>query len=465
MEKILLTGATGYVGGRLLKKLTSLGFPVRCLTRKEHHFEGAETALGDVLDRASLEQALMGIDVAFFLVHSMGAKRDIHEFQKMGAQNFADMASRCGVKRIIFLGVLEEKHLSLRHQIGNILRSGEAEVIEFRASQIIGAGSLSFELVKAMVENCRILLTPRWLSIPFQPIALDDLIVFLIKSINIDIEGDAIYEIGGRDKSSYRQMIKEYSRLKQKPVIMVPLPVMTTYLSSLWLALVTPVYARVSRKIIRSTLDATVVHDPLPNRLFAMKPVGVVEALKLADSEEAETRWIDSVSASQPYPELECKVSPKQFQEVYKIAVDLPGHEVFAKIQEIGGGHGYYYANSLWRMRGFIDLLCGGVGHKRGRRHPHALSVGDVVDFWRVEAYEQDRRLKLYSETKVPGELWLEFVVEGNREHSLIRETITFKPQGRWGTIYFYCLYPFHSLVFKGLLKGVVKHVQEQTNR
>jgi uncharacterized protein YbjT (DUF2867 family) len=309
---ILLTGATGYIGGRLLRLLEKQGYRVRGLARRPEVLRqkadaSTEVVAGDLLDRSSLDTALRGIDAAYYLVHSMGSDGSFEEADRTAASNFGQAAKGAGVRRIIYLGGLgsdEEglsPHLRSRHEVGRILRESGVPVLEFRASVVIGSGSLSFEMIRSLVERLPIMITPKWVRVMAQPIAIDDLLEYLLAALRLPISQYAVYEIGGADQVSYADIMREYARQRGLRRYMLPVPVLTPYLSSLWLGLVTPFYARVGRKLIESIIHPTVVRDPAALRTFAIRPVGIEEAIRRAlareEREFAETRWSDALSS------------------------------------------------------------------------------------------------------------------------------------------------------------------------
>jgi uncharacterized protein YbjT (DUF2867 family) len=475
---ILLTGATGYVGGRLLKVFETGGYKVRCLARRPEFLRArvsssVEVAGGDVSDKHSLKQAMRGVHAAYYFVHSMGASAGFEELDRRAARNFGEAARDAGVKRIIYLGGLGESkedlspHLRSRHEVGDILRESGVEVIEFRASIIIGSGSLSFEMIRALVERLPVMITPRWVSVLAQPLAIGDLLEYLVAAIHIPVDGNRIFEIGGSDQVSYGELMREYARQRGLRRIMISVPVLTPRLSSLWLGLITPLYARVGRSLIDSMRHPTIVRDKISLQAFDIRPKGVREAIESAlkneDKEFAETRWSDALSWVESRGDWGGVRFGARLVDLRVAHVEVPAEIAFKVISRIGGAKGWYYGNWLWRVRGFLDLLVGGVGMRRGRRDPRSLRVGDVLDFWRVEAFEHNVRLRLAAEMKVPGRAWLEFEVEGDETNSTIKQTAIFDPVGLWGLAYWYILYPVHELVFRGMLKGIVAMCKRET--
>jgi uncharacterized protein YbjT (DUF2867 family) len=469
---ILLTGATGYVGGRLLRRLDQQGLLVRCLARRPEFLKarvgpGIEVAAGDVLDQSSLAAAMRGVEAAYYLVHSMGASSSFEKTDRLGAHNFGEAARSAGVTRLIYLGGLGDDreslspHLRSRHEVGEILRQSGVPVLELRASIIIGSGSLSFEMIRALVERLPVMIMPRWVRVPAQPIAIDDVLAYLAGALEVPLPGSRIVEIGGNDVVSYGDLMQEYARQRGLRRIMLPVPVLTPRLSSLWLGLVTPLYARVGRKLIQSIRYPTVVRDDSARRLFAIEPMNVrdaiAQALRHEDRELAESRWSDALSASGEMRQYGGVRFGNRLLDVRTVHVPGSPADAFRPIQRIGGGTGWYYGNWLWTLRGWLDLLIGGVGLRRGRRDPEALRVGDVVDWWRVEAIEPGRRLRLFAEMKLPGRAWLEFVVEPEGAGARITQTASFDPIGLTGLLYWYGVWPLHELVFRGMVRGIAR--------
>lgn len=476
--RVLLTGATGYVGGRLLKLLEAEGFPIRCITRRPESLQGrvassTEVVAGDVLDADSLQQALGDVHTAYYLVHSMGTAHGFEETDRRAAERFGAAARAQGVQRIIYLGGLGDSsaelssHLRSRQEVGEILRRSGVPAIEFRASIVVGSGSLSFEMIRALVERLPVMITPRWVNIRAQPIAIQDVLQYLRAALDLPAGKSAVYEIGGPDQVTYGELMREYARQRRLRRLMISVPVLTPRLSSLWLGLVTPLYARVGRKLIDSIRHPTVVRDDTALRVFPVKPIGASEAITNAlrneDRECAETRWSDALSSAGPPHRWGGVRFGNRLIDSRTIRVAAPAEAAFAPIERIGGATGWYYGNILWQIRGWMDLLIGGVGMRRGRRDPEHLQAGDVLDCWRVEAFAAERKLRLAAEMKMPGRAWLEFEVAGEAEGSIIRQTAIFDPVGLWGLIYWYLVYPLHQLVFAGMLRGIACAVDHRS--
>lgn len=466
---ILLTGASGYVGGHLLKALEAVGHRVRCAVRRPEamHVSAAGTTVvrADVLDRESIGTALRGVDTAYYLVHSMNSERSFEQADRKGASNFADAARAAGVKRIVYLGGLGNPnaalspHLRSRLEVGELLRASGAQVIEFRASAIIGAGSLSFEMVRALAERLPVMITPRWVTIEAQPIAIEDVIRYLVAALALDATSNRVFEIGGAERVSYGGIIREYARQRGLRRAMIRVPVLTPRLSSWWLRLVTPLQARVGRELIEGVRHATVVADDLALRTFAIRPVGIqkaiADALRTEDLEFSATRWSEARSAMPPHSPWGGVRIGNHLIVSQTIDVEAPPATAFAPIRRIGGSVGWYYGRWLWELRALADRLLGGAGMRWGRSNDETIAVGNQIDFWRVSAFEPDRKLTLAAEMKLPGRAWLDFEVEPTGTGSTIRQTAIFDPAGLFGLLYWYLSFPLHQLVFAGMLRNI----------
>jgi uncharacterized protein YbjT (DUF2867 family) len=471
---LLVTGATGYVGGRLLRALLEDGHTVRCLVRNPDRLgsraeAGTQVVRGDAVTGEGLAESMRGVETAFYLIHSMGSSGGFEDDDRRAAKNFGAAARDAGVRRIVYLGGLADEsrplsaHLRSRIEVGNVLRASGVPVVELRASIVIGSGSLSFELVRAIVEHLPVLVTPRWVTMPAQPIAIDDLLAYLIQSLEIDARENPVYEIGGAERVSYRDLMREYARQRGLRRVMIPVPLLTPWLSSLWLGLVTPLQARIGRKLIDSIRHETVVRSGTARRDFQVRPMGVGAAIARAllneDREFAETRWSDALSSLASASFGGTRVG-RRVVDSREIRVAASPGATFAPIRRIGGGSGWYGHDWLWQLRGFLDVLVGGVGMRRGRRHPDQLRVGDTVDCWRVEEIEPDRSLTLAAEMRVPGRAWLSFEVTPDGSGSRVRQTALFEPSGLAGLLYWYGVYPLHAIVFGRMLAGIARRAQ-----
>ncbi|MEX2049232.1 MAG: SDR family oxidoreductase [Gemmatimonadota bacterium] len=469
----LLTGATGYIGGRLLRALERDGRRIRCMARNPDFLRSrvrstTEVVPGDVLDASSLAPAMSDVETAYYLVHSMGSSGGFEAQDREAAQNFGAAARASGVRRIVYLGGLGDEgdhlsaHLRSRHEVGEILRASGIPVLELRASIVIGSGSLSFELIRALVERLPVMIAPRWVSTPAQPIAISDLLAYLRAAAELPLEGSRTFEIGGSDVTTYGELMREYARQRGLRRWIIPVPLLTPRLSSLWLGLVTPIYARVGRQLIDSMRHSTVVTDTSALQAFSVRPRGFREAIAAAlrneDAELAETRWSDALSsAGSPQTWFGVRFGSR-LVDSRVVEVAVPPERAFAPIERIGGRTGWYAADWLWHLRGWMDLLVGGVGMRRGRPNPDRLLAGDTVDCWRVEMVEPNRRLRLAAEMKLPGRAWLEFEVEPMAHGgSTIRQTAIFDPVGVLGRAYWYSVFPLHQIVFGGMLRGIAR--------
>ncbi len=468
---VLVTGASGYVGGRLVEALEQQGRRVRCLARRPEYLRprvAADTVVlpGDVLDPASLATALEGVHTAYYLVHSMESTGEFAEMDRVGARNFAQAASAAGLKRIIYLGGLggDDKlssHLDSRQEVGRILADSGVPTIELRASIIIGSGSTSFEMIRALVETLPVMIMPRWVATLTQPIGIEDVVAYLRESLDLPEAGSQVYEIGGPDQVSYGDLMREYARQRALRRAFIAVPVLTPRLSSLWLGLVTPVHARVGRAMVDSLRNETIVRDDRARTAFQVRPVGMRDAMTRALANEdrafAATRWSGALSSAGQGSGWGGRRFGSRLVDARQVEVACSPGQAFRPIRQIGGDRGWYYANPLWQLRGFLDRLMGGPGLRRGRRDPDHLLPGDTLDFWRVEAVEPDHLLRLSAEMHVPGRAWLQFEVQPNGQTSVIHQTAMFDPVGLFGQLYWYALWPLHQFVFAGMLRALAR--------
>jgi uncharacterized protein YbjT (DUF2867 family) len=470
--RILLTGATGYVGGVLLGELQRQGHVVRCLARRPEKLAGrtgpaTEVMAGDASDPDDLARACAGMDVAYWLVHSMEGGVDFERADRLAAERFAAAARGAGVRRLIYLGGLGadddrlSAHLRSRHEVGAILRAGGGDVVEFRASIIIGAGSFSFDLVRTLVERLPVMICPAWLATPTQPIAIGDIVAYLAAAIGLPPGPPRIFEIGGPDRVSYGAIMQEYARQRGLARLMIPVPVLTPRLSSLWLKLVTPRYSKVGRKLIDGLKNPTVVTSDAALREFPIRPrdlrTAVHDAITNEDSEFAGKRWADLADVEDLPRRYGGKTEGTRLVDHRHTVVAVAPERAFAAIERIGGANGWYACDWLWRLRGRMDQLIGGPGMVRGRRDPARLCAGDVLDCWRVEVCDPPRRLRLAAEMKMPGRGWLEFEVVPRDGDVTIHQTAVFDPKGLGGLAYWYAIWPLHELVFRRMLAGIAR--------
>ena len=463
----LLTGATGYVGGRLLHALEESRVPLRCLARRPDYLSprvapSTEVVGGDVLDPESLTRAMAGVDTAYYLVHSMSDEGDWEELERRSAKVFGEVAAQAGVQRIVYLGGLGSgpglsAHLKTRQQVGRILGEAGVPVLELRASIIIGSGSLSFEMIRSLVEKLPVMTTPSWVRVKAQPISIEDVIAYLLEARTTPLPESRVYEIGGSDVVSYGEIMGEYARQRGLHRLMIPVPVLSPRISSLWLGLITPLYARVGRKLIEGVRNPTVVEDESALETFAVRPRGVSESIRRAldneDREFASTRWADANGHSAKRP----RRYGRRIVDIQNVRVDAPPGWAFEPVRRIGGDVGWYYGDVLWQIRGFLDRLVGGPGLRRGRRDPVDLRPGDALDFWRVEAFEPNGFLRLRAEMKLPGRAWLQFEAEPDNGGAILTQTAVFDPIGLAGLLYWYVLLPIHTPMFRGMLRNVAR--------
>ncbi|HWH68607.1 MAG TPA: DUF2867 domain-containing protein, partial [Candidatus Sulfotelmatobacter sp.] len=445
---VLVTGATGYVGGRLLPRLLEAGYRIRCLARDPARLQGrpwrsqVEVAAGDCLRPETLPAALKGVGLAFYLVHSMAGGGHFAQRDLLAARNFAAAAKAAGLQRIIYLGGLGapdsalSEHLRSRQETGAVLRESGLPVTEFRAPVIVGSGSLSFEIIRYLTERLPVMICPRWLYTRIQPIAIRNVLDYLVAALETPESFGRIIEIGGPDVMTYGDMLRGYAHARGLKRWLLPVPFLSPRLSSYWLHLVTPVPAAIARPLILGLRNDVIVRDHTAQQVFPqIKPLDYPTALRLAlanlDTGRVESAWTDAVASSQgDRPPVQLATQEGIILERRQLPVPAPADAVFQAFARLGGNTGWLYWDWAWHLRGLIDRLLGGVGLRRGRRDPQSLRVGDAVDFWRVEALEPERLLRLRAEMKVPGRAWLEFEVMRDGAGSVIRQTAHFDPVG-----------------------------------
>lgn len=482
LMNILVTGATGYVGGRLVPVLLRDGHSVRCLVRDARRLSGfswardVEIVEGDVLEPETLALAIHGIDVAFYLIHSMAGGREFSERDKAAARNFGRAAVQAQIRRIIYLGGLEPRgakrstHLSSRIETGDILRECGIPVTEFRAGVIVGSGSLSFEIVRYLTERVPVMIRPRWVRTPTQPIAIRDVLEYLRQALHVPESAGRIIEIGGSEVLTYADMFDIYARVRGLRRIALDVPVLTPRLSSLWVGLFTPVSLKIARPLIEGLDNEVTVRDDTAARLFTVRPISYEAAVRLAlqrfETGTQETAWHSAVSSTAGRRgEMAESMTDAEglIQERRQVSVARSQDEVYDFVQRLGGENGWLYANALWSLRGLIDSLLGGVGLRRGRRGRFDVRVGDVVDWWRVEAAERPSLLRLRAEMKVPGRAWLQFDIRPDPDlpgHSLVTQTAFFEPRGLSGLLYWYALQPAHGIIFRGMARTLKRQLE-----
>jgi uncharacterized protein YbjT (DUF2867 family) len=475
MASVLILGATGYVGGRLVPQLLNRGYSVRCLVRDPRKLSGkswhkdVEVIKGDLLGNENIRPAFDGIDTVYYLVHSMAAGEGrFEELDRKAAQNVSKAAETHRVGRIIYLGGLgrrdipQSPHLRSRHQVGDTLRMGRVPVIEFRAAVIIGSGSLSFEIIHHLVNRLPMMICPRWVYTRTQPIAIADVLEYLTDACALDIQSSRVFDIGGPDVMSYRDMMIVTARVLGLKRLLLQVPVLTPRLSSYWVNLVTPIPSQVARSLIESLKYETICENDDALTEFDIKPmnfdVAVSRALARVRSLTVETRWTDASSVTE-WPAID---KSHLHEDKRTIEVNAPVHRVFSVVSSIGGDRGWYYADWMWKFRGFIDKQLGGVGLRRGRRHPNEITVGEALDFWRVEEFIPNEKLTLHAEMKVWGQAWLEFsVVSIGQRKTLLTQIARYYPRGITGLVYWYSVYPAHALVFRGMIRAIARKAEK----
>jgi uncharacterized protein YbjT (DUF2867 family) len=474
--RIFVVGASGYIGGRLVPSLAARGHELVLMSRDsrslEARFPQATVVAADLLHRETLPSALERIDVAYYLAHSMGSgERRFADRDREAARNFALAAKRAGVSRIVYLGGLGDEstdlspHLASRHETGAQLAAHGVQVTEFRAAVIIGSGSASFEILRHLTERLPIMITPRWVATRCQPIGIADVLDYLLGALDHP-EVSGIVEVGGPDILSYGDMMRAYARIRGLHRLMIPVPVLTPRLSSYWVSLISPVPAGIARPLIEGLRNEVIVRDPRPAAAFGIEPLPYVEALARAvdrtDPDGVESTWFDAVAAGDRASLSSVISRDGMIVERRERVVAAPPGRIFAEVERLGGDAGWPYANVLWRIRGLLDRLVGGVGMRLGRRHPDLLRVGDALDFWRVEEIRRPTVLRLRAEMKVPGRAWLQYEVSAIDGGSRLVQSAFFEPKGLPGLAYWYMLYPVHGLIFRGTVRALAQRAVRQ---
>jgi len=470
-DLILVTGATGYVGGRLVPRLLDAGYRVRCLVRDPERLRGrswqeqVEVVKGDALDKDSIVAAMQGVSVAYYLIHGLqggklDAKRDM-----TAARNFAEAAEETEIKRIIYLGELVNTtdylspYLRARHETGYILRwNGRVPVTEFRAGMIVGSGSVLFEMIRYLSEREFAFICPRWFFSMAQPIAIRDVLSYLVEALVTPESAGKMLEIGGATRLTYADMLFAYAKERNLKRFLIPTPFIVPRLSAFWIHMVTPIHWRIVLPLIEGLRAKLVVNDDLAKKLFPqIKPIDFQTATYLAlrrvRIDKVETSWSDALVTTagdvKPYT---FTVEEGLMIERRQVMVDLPSDALFRAYTGLGGERGWLYMDWAWAVRGWLDKLVGGVGLRRGRRHPDEIFVGESLDFWRVEALEPNRLMRLRAEMKVPGDAWLQFEsIPQQNGKTLLTVNAFFDVHGVSGLLYWYAMYPFHKFIFDGL--------------
>jgi uncharacterized protein YbjT (DUF2867 family) len=508
---ILVTGATGYIGGRLVPELLASGFAVRCLARTPAKLDDrpwrddVEVVRGDVLDGDGLDAAMDGCHAAYYLVHSMDGEGGFAERDRRAARTFRDAAARGGLERLVYLGGLGHgdeadlsDHLRSRQEVGRVLADGPVPVTELRAAIIIGSGSASFEMLRNLVEVLPVMTTPTWVRTRCQPIAIRDILHYLVRVLDVEEAAGRVLEVGGPDVLSYADMMQAYAEVAGlRRRVIIPVPVLSPWLSSLWIGLVTPLPTGLARPLVESLTTEVVVRDHAIDALVPRDCLTLRQALHLAmqrvqDLDVATTwasadldrtglvqrreevaaaaarssgdaRTSDGDAQAGPAPHEPDRAGGTVVQDEQVVPADAPAEVLFRTVCSIGGERGYYAADILWDVRGLIDKVLGGIGTRRGRRHPETLAVGEPLDFWRVEALEAPHLLRLRAEMKVPGDAWLEFRVEDEGEgRSRLEQRARFHPWGLWGRLYWLAMVPFHRFIFPVMARRLVAAAEQR---
>ncbi len=480
----LVTGATGYIGGRLVPELLAEGHRVRCIARspaklRDHPWaDSVEAVQGDVTDAESLGAAMRGIDVAYYLVHALGTGRDFEETDRRAARTFGEQARAAGVSRVVYLGGLTPRgvppeqlspHLRSRAEVGRILLDSGVPTTVLQAAVIIGSGSASFEMLRYLTERLPVMVTPSWVRTRIQPIAVRDVLRYLVGSARMPDEVNRTFDIGGPDILTYRDMMYGYARIAGLPRrIIVPVPVLTPTLSSHWVGLVTPVPASIARPLAESLRHEVVCHEhdiaryvPDPPGRPAGFGAAVSLALRRVQDAQVTTRWSSASypgAPSDPLPTDPDWAGGSLYSDRREREVDASPAALWRVIEGIGGENGWYSFPVAWAVRGWLDRLVGGAGLRRGRRDAERLRAGDSLDFWRVEEIEPGRLLRLRAEMRLPGLAWLEMRVDtGDDGRTRYRQRALFHPRGLVGHLYWWSVSPFHAVVFGGMARNIAE--------
>jgi len=480
-RKILVTGASGYVGGRLVTALLEDGADIRVFVRdknkaQSHTWASAvEIAVGNASDYQSTVAALTGVHTAFYLLHSINLGPNFDKIESEMATNFAKAAAECGVKQIVYLGGINNdaktsKHLSSRANTGKSLASSTVAVMELRAGIIIGSGSASFEMLRHLTHRLPVMTTPKWVMNKTHPIAVRDVLWYLRKSAMFEKPVSGVFDIGGPEVLSYADMMQKFAKLSGlRKRLIIKVPVLTPKLSSLWIGFVTPVPTSLARPLVGS-LISEVVADPAKsiNHLIPKPAEGLIDvegAIKLALSHVSgntvKTRWSDATTQTAPWQKAQSDpawAGEALYKDSKVRVTDASMENLWVAIEEIGGENGWYGSDFLWYLRGLLDRMIGGVGLRRGRRDPIHLRVGDSLDFWRVESLVPGESLKLYAEMILPGKAWLEFRIKKlPNGQSEVTQEASYSPRGLGGQLYWYAVLPFHSLVFPTMIRNLIR--------
>ena len=475
---ILVTGATGYIGGRLVPRLLELGYSVRCLVRDPNRLQGrswlnhVEVVSGDALIPGTLTEAMKDVSAAYYLIHgkqggAIDAGRELD-----AAHNFAKAAEEAAIERIIYLGELVDPtadlwpYLRARHETGFILRHGRVPVTEFRAGMIVGSGSALFEMIRYLTEREPVLICPAWFFSEAQPIAIRDVMTYLIASLKSLESSGRVIEIGGATRLTYAEMLLGYARERGLKRLLIRTPFYAPHISSYWVHMVTPLHWRVVLPLIEGLRARLIVRDEVARNLFPqIKPMDFQTAVHLAvrriQRDHVETSWSDAlVTVAGDIRPYNLIIEEGMFIETRQKLIDLSPEDVFRSYAGIGGERGWLYMDWAWGMRGWLDKAIGGVGLRRGRRHPNEIRAGEALDFWRVEDVQENCLLRLRAEMKLPGKAWLQFESQPQDNKTLLIITAYFAPHGLWGFLYWYAMWPFHKFIFDGLTRRITSRAR-----
>ncbi|ACQ81729.1 NmrA family protein [Beutenbergia cavernae DSM 12333] len=478
-RRVLVTGATGYIGGRLVPELLAAGASVRAMARHPERLEGrpwaddVETVKADARDEEQLGRALDGIEVAYYLIHSLGSGATFEQRDRATALRFGAAARAAGVQRIVYLGGMHpdteelSPHLGSRREVGEILLASGVPTAVLQAAVILGSGSASFEMMRYLTERLPAMVAPRWLDNRIQPIAVRDVLHYLVGAADLPADVNRTFDIGGPEVLTYRQMMQEYARVAGLPRrVIVTVPVLTPRLASHWVGFVTPVPTGIAKPLVESLIHEVVVKEQ-DIRAYVPDPPGgltsftraVELALKRIRDHDVATSWASASTPgapSDPLPADPDWAGGSLFVDEREIAVDASPQELWEVIEGIGGAHGWYSWRLGWVARGLMDRVFGGPGLRRGRRHPHRLAVGDALDWWRVEVIEPGSLLRLRAEMRLPGLAWLDLAVSvDERGRTLFRQLATYHPRGLLGQVYWRAVTPFHGVVFGGMQRNI----------
>jgi uncharacterized protein YbjT (DUF2867 family) len=470
---VLVTGATGYVGGRLVPRLLEAGYRVRCLVRDPNRLQGrswlsgVEVVSGDALTPSTLTEAMQGVSVAYYLIHGKQGGKISAERDLAVARNFAQAAGEADIERIIYLGELVDPttnlspYLRARHETGYILRHSRVPVTEFRAGMIVGSGSALFEMIRYLTERQPVLICPAWFFSQAQPIAIRDVLSYLIAALETPESTGRMIEIGGPTRLTYADMLLGYAKERHLKRVLIRTPFYAPRLSAYWVHMVTPIHWRVVLPLIEGLRARLIVRDEAAKKLFPrIKPIDFQTAVHLAlgriQRDNVETSWSDAlVTVAGDIKPYKLTVEEGMFIETRQLLLALSPETIFRAYAGIGGERGWLYMDWAWGMRGWIDKAVGGVGIRRGRRHPDDIRPGESLDFWRVEEVEKNRLLRLRAEMKLPGKGWLQFESIPQDDKTLLIVTAYFAPHGLFGFLYWYAMWPFHKFIFDGLTRQV----------